>query len=217
MSPSPQRATPTVRVLQGGSRRGLLSGPTVTGSSRGRAHGSLGGNPESHPQAQGSPWRSGLRRAALQAQRVCTWVLRPGQMPVSGGSCWGDPVPPAGGRPGGVGAEVLKRVAHRGAPPVWLGQSGPGRSAGSGVQSQVSLPARPPGSAPRGLPAHLPGDCCCLQRAETRSSLGKCPGFEGLCARPQDREQMSVFPSHPGFVCVEPVFGTPRPDPSGWL
>lgn len=136
---------------------------------------SLGGDPKNHPRHRGLPG------ALVSGGQLCRpRGFAPGSRGrgrcLSGvGAARDGPVPLAGGLPGGAGAEVLRCVAHRGAPPACLGQSRPGRSTGSGIQSQVSLPAEgtaEPGPASpaclasqllsQGLPTNPPGDCWCL-------------------------------------------------------
>lgn len=49
---------------------------------------------------------------------------------------------------------------------------------------------------------------------KTHWSLGKCPGFEGLRARPQDREQVSVFPVVLASSVWSLCSGPPPPPPA---
>lgn len=115
--------------------------PAVTGSGWGEHMGLLEGTLRTTPRHRGLPGALVSGGQLCRPRGFAPGSRGRGRCPSGVGAARDGPVPLAGGLPGGAGAEVLRCVAHRGAPPACLGQSRPGRSTGSGIQSQVSLPA----------------------------------------------------------------------------
>lgn len=175
-------------------------------------------------------------RACLPTWGRDRGCLPPGS--AGGGHCAGGEglLWPRRGLPGGLWAKVQKREASRGAAPVCLGaewyryflpheacvQGG----VGGGVPPELSLPACRGGRRALPTPCALhrslssfvlvpcPGmsSCVpgtgCFRRAETLPSLRRCPGFEKLRARPQDKDRIYHYSPR---VCVPLASSAWRP------